>query len=67
MNLAPLGKEARAELQRRYERKQWADDQLAAYLLPILHDRDIPPDRWEGFDDETGEIILTPEPVSSPG
>jgi len=54
------------ELRRRYIAKERADAALTDYLLGILHARGIPPTRWVGFDDETGEIMLTPEEVKAP-
>lgn len=57
-----LSKAVRAELRGRYMAKQAADERLASYLLGVLHQVGVDPERYAGFDDATGEILLTEDP-----
>jgi hypothetical protein len=63
-DLTPLPPEIRSELRKRYEARQQAEIRLVDYLMGVLHARSIPLERYVGFDDETGDIMLAPEEVA---
>ena len=57
---------ARERLAGYYRRKDIADRELAAYVQGILDALGISLDRYVGFDDITGELIVNIEPEPPP-
>jgi len=61
-----LAERARKELAARYRARLDAEREVVAYLRGIVDALDIPPDSIEGFDDETGELLIADPPDSAP-
>jgi len=53
---------AAAGLAARYRARQEAERELVTYLAGILDACGVPPERLEGFDDTTGELLLADPP-----
>lgn len=56
----PIPDAAAAELRVRYQARQRAEERLVDYLAGLVAALDIDPDRLSGFDDATGELLITP-------
>ena len=56
-----LSRTVRDELAARYRQRDDAEHRLTSYLLAVLQMAGIDPNRFAGFDDVTGEILLKPE------
>lgn len=55
---------AAAGLKQRYIVRQAAEHDLTTYLRAVTDALDIDPTRVQGFDDDTGELLLAPEEES---
>ncbi len=57
-----LSEAVREELRARYIAKRNADERLESYLLGVLHQIGVDPNDYAGFNDESGEILLSEGP-----